>query len=148
MTSGKRLPVLGALAFVVIGALSVVTAQTGPPGQGGSWMYDVKTETTITGSVEAVETISEGGGRGRRAMGGTHLTVRTDTGTVAVHVGPTAYLTGKGIVLAKGDTVEILGSRVTAEQEAFVIARQIRKGGDTWTLRDASGRPAWSGRGR
>jgi hypothetical protein len=29
-----------------------------------------------------------------------------------------------------------------------VIAKQIKKGDNTWTLRDASGRPLWSGRGR
>ena len=74
--------------------------------------------------------------------------VKTDTETLAVHVGPTAYLAEKGITPAKGDTLEILGSRVTIDKEAVVIAKQIKKGDNTWTLRDASGRPRWSGRGR
>jgi hypothetical protein len=111
-------------------------------------MYDVKTETTITGTVESVENITGGGGRGRGGMGGTHLVVKTDKETVDVHVGPTAYLTEKGITLSKGDRLEILGSRVTVDNEGVLIARQIKKGDNTWTLRDASGRPAWSGRGR
>ena len=81
-------------------------------------------------------------------MGGTHLVVKTDKEAVAVHVGPTAYLADKGITLAKGDRLEILGSRVTVDKEAVLIARQIKKGDKTWTLRDASGRPLWSGRGR
>jgi hypothetical protein len=111
-------------------------------------MYDVKTETTIKGTVERVETVTGTGGRGRHALGGTHLVVKTDTESIEVHVGPTAYLTEKGITLAKGDTLEIVGSRVTIETEPVVIAKQIKKAGDTWTLRDASGRPLWSGRGR
>jgi hypothetical protein len=111
-------------------------------------MYDVKTGTTITGTVESVENITGGGGRGRGGMGGTHLVVKTDKETVDVHVGPTAYLTEKGITLSKGDRLEILGSRVTVDNEGVLIARQIKKGDNTWTLRDASGRPAWSGRGR
>jgi LmbE family N-acetylglucosaminyl deacetylase len=74
--------------------------------------------------------------------------VKTEKETLEVHVGPTAYLTEKGITLAKGDTLEILGSRVTIDKEPVVIAKQIKKGDNTWTLRDASGRPMWSGRGR
>ena len=74
--------------------------------------------------------------------------MKTEKEALEVHVGPTAYLAEKGITFAKGDTVEILGSRVTIDKEAFLIARQIKKGDKTWTLRDASGRPLWSGRGR
>ena len=148
MTSLKRWSILGAATLLVIGAVSVLMAQTPGTGQGTSPMYDVKTETTITGTVESIEAVTGTGGRGRRGLGGTHLTVKTEKETLAVHVGPTAYLTEKGITLAKGDTLEILGSRVTIDKEPIVIARQIKKGGNTWTLRDASGRPVWSGRGR
>ena len=63
-------------------------------------------------------------------------------------MGPTAYLDEKGITLAKGDVVEILGSGVTMGTGPVLIAKQIKKGDKTWTLRDASGRPLWSGRGR
>jgi hypothetical protein len=81
-------------------------------------------------------------------MGGTHLVMKTEKQPVDVHVGPTAYLAEKGITFAKGDRLEVLGSRLTVENETVVIARQIKKGDKTWTLRDASGRPAWSGRER
>ena len=147
MTSLKRLTILAAAALLVIGAASLVVAQTGT-GRQASPMYDVKTETTIKGTVERVETVTGPGGQGRRALGGTHLTVKTEKETLEVHVGPTAYLTEKGITLVKGDTLEILGSRVSIDQEPVVIARQIKKGDNTWTLRDATGRPLWSGRGR
>lgn len=148
MTSRKRLFTLGAAALFVAGLGALAVAQSPPSGRHGSMMYDAKTETTITGIVESVEKITGTGGRGRRGMGGTHLVVKTDKDSVEVHVGPTAYLTEKGITLVKGDTLEILGSRVTIDGETFLIARHIKKGGSTWTLRDASGRPAWSGRGR
>jgi hypothetical protein len=148
MTSLKRLFTFGAAALFVAGLGSLAAAQSAPAGRQGSTMYDVKTETTITGTVESVENLTGTGGRGRRGMGGTHLVVKTEKDSVEVHVGPTAYLAEKGITLAKGDTLEILGSRVTIDNETVLIARQIKKGGNTWTLRDASGRPAWSGRGR
>ena len=63
-------------------------------------MYDVTTETTIKGTVESVETVNGTGARGRRALEGTHLVVKTDTETIDVHAGPTTYLTEKGIALA------------------------------------------------
>jgi hypothetical protein len=139
---------VGAVALLVLGGAIAASAQPAGPGPHGGPMYDVKTETTITGTVESVETVAGMGGHGHRAMGGTHLVLKTDKETFAVHVGPTAYLTGKGIALAKGDVLEIVGSRVSIDAEPVVIARQIKKGTDTWTLRDASGRPVWSGRGR
>lgn len=147
MASFNRLSI-GTAAALVAGVVSVVWAQTPGAGQQPPPMYDVKTETTITGTVDSVETITGAGARGGRAIGGTHLVVKTEKEAVAVHVGPTAYLAEKGITFAKGDPVEILGSRVTIDKEAFLIARQIKKGDKTWTLRDASGRPLWSGRGR
>jgi hypothetical protein len=148
MTARKRFSILGTATLLLIGAVSVVMAQTPGTGRGASPMYDVKTETTIKGTVESVETVTGTAGRGRHSLGGTHLTVKTETETLEVHVGPTAYLTEKGITLAKDDTLEILGSRVTIDKEPVVIAKQIKKGDNTWTLRDASGRPVWSGRGR
>ncbi|MGE5837275.1 MAG: hypothetical protein ACM4AI_22570 [Acidobacteriota bacterium] len=51
-----------------------------------------------------------------------------------------------GAAAAKGDAVEIPGSRVTMDAEPVLIAKQIKKGDTTWMLRDASGRPLWSGR--
>ena len=148
MTARNWLATLGAAALFTAGLASLGAAQSSPAARQGQGMYDARTETTITGTVESVENITGGGGRGRGGMGGTHLVVKTDKETVDVHVGPTAYLAEKGITLGKGDRLEILGSRVTVDNEAVLIAKQIKKGDNTWTLRDASGRPAWSGRGR
>jgi hypothetical protein len=146
MTPFKRLSLPGGAGLFVAALLFLGAAQTTPPTGQGSKMYDVKTETTITGTVESVEIITGTGGRGRRGRGGTHLIVKTQTESIEVHVGPTAYLKEKGIVIAKGDAVEVLGSRVTIDNEPVLIARQIKKSDNTWILRDASGRPAWSGR--
>jgi hypothetical protein len=126
-------------------AVSMVMAQA---GTGASPMYDVRAEATISCTVDSVDTVTGAGGRGCCGPGGTHLMVKTEKETLAVHVGPTTYLTEKGITLAKGDVLEILGSRVTIDGGPAVIARQIKKGDNTWTLRDTSGRPLWSGRGR
>src|SRR5688572_12785285 len=90
MTSRKRWSILGAAPLLVIGAVSVLMAQTPGTGRGASPMYDAKTETTIKGTVESVEAVTGTGGRGRRGLGGTHITVKTEKETLEVHVGPTA----------------------------------------------------------
>jgi hypothetical protein len=74
MASLTRLSVVGAATLLAVAAVSVVMAQTGAGG--ASPMYDVKTETTIKGTVESVDTVTGTGGRGRHALGGTHLVVQ------------------------------------------------------------------------
>jgi hypothetical protein len=129
--------------------LTVPTLLAAQPrgGQGGP-RYDTATEATVTGTVEAVEQITgRGGGRGRRGLGGTHLTLKTGTEMLEVHLGPTAFLNEQKVVVARGDTLEIVGSRVTVDGEPVFIAKSVKKGSSVWTLRDASGLPLWRRRG-
>lgn len=135
-----------------IGALALFTAAplfAQPQGRGqGSPRYDVATETTVTGTVESVEQITgSGGGRGRGGLGGTHVTLKTNTETLVVHLGPTAFLNEKKVAIAKSDTLVVVGSRVTVDGERVFIAKEVRKGDSVWTLRDAAGLPLWRGRG-
>ena len=74
--------------------------------------------------------------------------MKTEKERLEVHLGPTAYLSEKKITITKGDSLEIVGSRVTLQNESVLLARRITKGATEWTLRDATGRPLWSGRGR
>jgi hypothetical protein len=140
------------LRAVTIGALTLVVAApalASAQGRGGGPRYDLATEATVTGTVEAVEQIAaSGGGRGRHGMGGTHLTLKTESETLEVHLGPTSFLNEKKVVIAKGDTLAVTGSRVTVDGEAVFIAKEIKKGDSTWTLRDAAGLPLWRGRGK
>ncbi len=110
--------------------------------------YDTATEATVTGTVEAVEQITgRGGGRRRRGLGGTHLSLKTGTETRGVRLGPTAFLNEQKVVAAKGDTLEIVGSNVTVDGERVFIAKSVKKGSSVWTLRDASELPLWRRRG-
>jgi hypothetical protein len=62
-----------------------------------------------------------------------------------VHFGPVDFLNKQKISVAAGEAVEITGSRVTMGGERVLLARQIKKGTQSWTLRDATGRPLWAG---
>lgn len=136
-------------SLIAAGALVVsvfVPGALAQPQQTGQRMpmYDTRTESTFTGTVEAVDVVTPAGRSGRRSLGGTHLSLKTATETLEVHLGPTAFLTEKKVDITKGDTLEITGSRVTIGDEQVLLAREIKKGDSTWTLRDASGRPLWS----
>jgi hypothetical protein len=106
-------------------------------------LYDPSTETTMKGTVEEVMQPT----RGRRMRMGTHLVLKTGADTTQVILGPTGYIASKGFTFAKGDTVEVTGSKLTRNETNYIIARQVVKGGKTLTLRDKEGTPAWASKG-
>jgi hypothetical protein len=128
------------LTFLLGLMVSTALAQ----GRGGPRHYDPKTETTVKGTVTDVQQPT-----GRRgAWTGTHLIVKTDGGDLDVHVGPSSYISEKQFSFAKGDAVEVVGSKVTIEGKEVVLAREITKDGKTLILRDAQGIPQWFGKQR
>lgn len=131
-----RIPIL--IAVVLAATVVVVNAQ---PRRGqGSPRYDKATETTITGIVEDVQSH-----QGRVGGTGTHLVLKTDQGLVDVHVGPTNWLAKQQYAFAKGDALQVLGSKVTVDGVDAFIAREITKGEAKIVLRNDSGIPEWSG---
>ncbi len=119
-------------------------AQQGMGGRKGSPHYDPKTEVTVKGTVEEVkEYPSQGGG----SHTGLHVTLRTDNGSLSVHLGPTDYWKKNGFELTKGDSIQVIGSKIKVDDAEYIIAREIKKGDKVVTLRNAQGVPAWS-RGR
>ena len=136
------------LSLVTIVALGfgagIVARPQGPQGRGPQ-MYDRGTESTYTGTISVVETVAGAQGTGRRGLGGLHVTLKTSSESVIVHLGPVDFLNKQKLTVAAGDEVEITGSRVTMGGETVLLARQVRKGSQSWTLRDASGRPLWAG---
>ena len=102
--------------------------------------YDASTEVTISGTVQDVLHPQMG------RMDGTHLVLKTETETIEVHLGPSNFVSDKGFTFAKGDSVQVLGSKVTIGGNQAVLAREVTKDGKTLTLRDKTGRPLWAGR--
>jgi hypothetical protein len=104
-------------------------------------MYDAKTVETIRGEVLAVERFTPEKGM----SAGLHLQVKTDGGTISVHLGPEWYMERQDVAIGAKDRIEVRGSRVTFEGKPAIIAAEVRKGDQTLTLRDASGFLVWSG---
>ncbi len=102
--------------------------------------YDQSTVTTITGTIQSVDTLT--GRRGNSHM--IALTVKDSSGTVSVSIGPSFYLDEQKISFKAGDMVEVTGSRVQFNENEVILAAQVKVGGKTYTLRDDSGRPVWA----
>lgn len=102
--------------------------------------YDPSTETTVKGTVKQVKQVS-----GRRGWNGTHLLLKTEAGSLQVHAGPSSYITSQGFSFAKGDEIEVLGSKVKPGENEALIAREVKKEDKTLVLRDSQGAPQWAG---
>jgi len=132
-----RASAIALVAVVLAGApLAAQGRGTGMP------RYDKATEITVKGIVEAVRPH-----HGRGGGTGLHLSLKTDAGTLDVHVGPTVWLTKQQYAFAEDDVLEITGSSVRVNGKDAFLAREIRKGDATMTLRSTDGRPRWSRRG-
>ena len=134
-SSWSRLALTSFLAVMTMPLL----AQGGGPGK-GMRNYDPKTEVTVQGTIEDVQQQS-----GKTGWSGTHLLLKTDAATLDVHVGPSSYISKKQFTFAKGDTIEVVGSKVAISGKEALLAREITKNGKTLVLRNAEGIPEWSG---
>ena len=114
--------------------------------------YDITTETTLTG---IIQDLKAGGGRAGGTgplavpdqMLGIHdrlFMLETDKETVEVRLAPTAFLAEKNVDISNGDRVEVIGSRVRIGKSEALLARELRKDGTLWTLRDVNGTPLWA----
>lgn len=102
--------------------------------------YATNSETTVTGMVDAVDEFPcpLSGGLG------THVALRTDSGTVVVHVAPAAFVADRQLRLARGDSIQVMGSKVWYAGESVIIAREIAWNEGVYILRDGSGNPLWT----
>ena len=76
---------------------------------------------------------------------GAHLTVKTDKGAIAVHLGPGWYLENQDVKIEPKDKIEVKGSRITFQGKPAIIAAEVKKGDEVLKLRDENGFPVWSG---
>jgi hypothetical protein len=74
---------------------------------------------------------------------GTHLLVKTEDGTLQVHVSPTRFLRDKKLIFSKGDQIQVVGSRIIYNGQEALIARTVTRGNETIVFRGPNGKPMW-----
>jgi hypothetical protein len=111
-------------------------------GVGSSYnrIYNTTTVVTVRGEVLALDRI-----RPLKGMAyGVHLTLRTDHGTLSVHLGPEWYLENQDIKIMPKDSLEVTGSKIVLEGKPALIAARVKRGDEHLKLRDENGVPFWS----
>jgi hypothetical protein len=74
---------------------------------------------------------------------GSHITVKSETGSIEVHLAPASFMKQYEINIRKGDNVTVVGSRIMFEGKGALIAKSVAIGNETYNFRDQSGRPLW-----
>jgi len=138
------------VAIAVLTTTSLAFAQGWKGFRGsGSWgmnmpcqrLYNPQTVGTLTGTVESVDkTIPMKG-----MFYAIHIQLKTDEETIPMHLGPSWYVERLDTKIVKRDIIEVKGSQVTFADKPTIIAAEIKKGNNTFVLRDATGTPVWSG---
>lgn len=145
----KRIGIIVSVLLAVASATTVFAAPwKGCRGSGG-WgadgayqkLYDPATVETVNGEVTAVEKFTSGKGMGA----GIHLQLKTDKGTIPVHLGPLWYIERLDARIEQGDVIEVKGSRVTYGGKPAIIAAEVKRGSEVLMLRDSGGIPVWAG---
>ncbi len=106
--------------------------------------YDLKAEVTLNVIVTEVKIVPGPGPRD----GGVHLLGKDGLNAVDVHLGPEWYLADRKYSFAPNDAITVTGARMKVDGRDAIIAREIMRGDQTMTFRDAKGFPVWAGRGR
>jgi len=77
-------------------------------------------------------------------LDGVRLLVRTEAdANLEVYLGPARFLKDFDITFAKGDRLQIIGSKIKVAGNFIVLAREVHKDSSTLYLRGHSGEPYW-----
>jgi hypothetical protein len=121
------------VAFVVLVVLLFTSPRQRAPA------YDSSDEVSVQGIVQDVQQfycpIS--------GEQGTHLIVKTENGTVQVHIAPTRFLRSNNLSFNRADEIQVVGSRIVYQGHDAMIARSITRAGQTVAFREPNGRPLW-----
>jgi hypothetical protein len=128
----------GVVLLAVVFAAGGAFAQGRMGGGQAPAHYSAAAEITVKGTVDEMKP---------GPQQGMHVLLKTSDGTLELVLGPTWYQTEQKYALAKGDQVDVIGARTKVDGREVLLVREIKKGAETMTFRDAKGFPLWSQRG-
>jgi hypothetical protein len=97
--------------------------------------YDMSRETVLQGTVVEYTAAST------TPPLGAHVTVRTSSGVVDVHLGNAQLLTANQLTLSSGDGVRIVGENLAYGTSTQFVARLVQKGNQVLAVRSTRGFP-------
>jgi hypothetical protein len=130
---------LGTLILFLLAGAPTLVSQNNHLQPQASYTYDQANQQTVSGWV--VETrdfqcpVS--------GTMGSHITVKSGTATIEVHLAPASFMKQYEIAIRKNDNVTVVGSRIMFDGKPALIAKAVIVGRDTFNFRDPNGRPLW-----
>ncbi len=127
-----RAPVLALVLALLSGrSLGAIPMQAEP-------RYEPATVIDVMGTVEEVRDVTD-----PALIAGIHVTLHTDNESLHVYLSPSDFMHEFGFAIAKGDRVQVVGSKVKYGLAVLLLAREVRRYEATLYLRDKKGRPFW-----
>ena len=123
------------LAVVVIAILLVVFGVNFSTNRNATYRPDA--EVAVTGVVVDTEDFACPVSTGEM---GSHLKLKTAQGELVIHLAPARIMRSQTFRFNRGDTLEVRGAPAHLAGQEGLIARQISRGNETFTLRDQQGR--------
>jgi hypothetical protein len=96
--------------------------------------YEMSAERVFEGVVQE---------RPRLFEGMMYFTMRTGHGLIAVQIGPKDFVERNAFRFQAGQFVNVVGMPVVIGNRETVLAREIRRNGSVFVIRDRSGLPIW-----
>ncbi|MFZ0198812.1 MAG: hypothetical protein WB523_06380 [Candidatus Sulfotelmatobacter sp.] len=101
--------------------------------------YTAWNEVTVQGTVEDVQEFY----CPINGNEGAHMLMKTESGSIQVHLAPTRFLRDKNLSFSKGDVIQVVGSRIIYQGRDALIARTVIRGRQTMAFREQNGKPVW-----
>lgn len=126
------------VAIAVFAALLLVFGVRfqAPMSAHGPALYNARTEATVSGVVAEVREFPCPVNDGEL---GYHFAMQTARGVVQVHLIADRIMRSQAIKFSPGDRVEVVGSQFHFQGSDDLIARQIKRGDETFIFRDQQG---------
>jgi hypothetical protein len=128
--------IVGVATVVLIVLLTAVTSRK----PNDSLAYSAANEMIAVGTVEDVREFYCPVTEDR----GTHVVLKTDHGTMLIHVAISRFLRDQKFAIQTGDRLQVAGAKIRYQGKEGMIAREIVRGDEVFTLRDTAGKPLWS----
>ncbi len=128
------------IILIVVGLVGILSAGAFAQSKAALPKYDPATEVTLKKAVvQDVKEVTLSNGQNRF-----RIIVKAGADTYEVCLCPKAFLEVLDSTFAKGDEVDVIGSKVQDGTQTIILAREIVKGQNTLVLRDKKGEPVWS----
>jgi hypothetical protein len=100
--------------------------------------YNPATVINVMATVTDIREVPRG-----NPLTGIHLAVKVESEALEIYLGPADFVKQFEITFARGNEIQVIGSKIKFGAAHIVLAREVRKEEITLYCRDKKGEPNW-----